>query len=84
MSKESIGGFSWALYEMDEGHKLYRRFWKNWQYVKLHNSMDSEEVNCSYYYFSPEPGLTIPWTPSQEDLRAQDWEIVLKCRNCGK
>lgn len=84
MPKESIGGFSWALDQLQDGQRLYRTVWKDWQYVAIERPNENSKMTCSFFYTSPEPGLLIPWTPSQSDLMAWDWEVVVKCRNCGK
>jgi len=84
MSRDSIGGFGWALDTLEQGEKVYRRFWPNWRYIKIQRADENSKMTCSFIYTNPEQGLLIPWTPSQSDIFAQDWEVVVKCRNCGK
>ena len=82
--KEMVGDYSWALYELKEGHKMYRRAWGNWKFVKIQRPEGNGPMTLSYIYTNPAPGLLIPWTATQGDMMAEDWEVVLKCRNCGQ
>ena len=81
---ERIGDFSWALDELKEGHKMYRRAWGNWKFIKIERPDGNGPMTLSYIYTNPAQGLLIPWTATQVDMMAEDWEIDLRCRNCVK
>ncbi len=77
MPEDKTGSFSWALEALKDGKKMYRAVWENWQYAQIQKPGQNCKMTLSYLFWSPQPGLLIPWTPSQSDILCDDWEIVI-------
>lgn len=74
-----IGSFSWALIKLKCGYQCKRRDWSN--YVILYPGDDEPSFNNKSvndcFAISTDDGKYQPgWTPSTEDLFADDWEEV--------
>ncbi len=73
--------FEKALTAMREGKKLIRDAWKsqrNWlgtiSYVSFYTKEGSQ--NASLFIKMSDRKLEAEWSPEQEDVLAEDWEIV--------
>jgi len=84
MSKDkvTVGGFDWALGELQEGKQLVRRQWGNDgrqdKYIQIQRPDENSKMTCSYIYTNPAEGLLIPWSAGQDDIMGEDWEINAK------
>lgn len=71
--------FGAALNAMrEDDQRLTRRGWNGeGQWVTLHWPDEHSKMRRPYFYISPVDGGLVPWMPSQTDLLATDWEVVL-------
>lgn len=71
--------FGAALNAMRENdQRVTRRGWNGeGQWVELQWPDEHSKMRRPYIYISPVDGGLVPWAPSQTDLLATDWEIVL-------
>ncbi|WP_340613623.1 Thoeris anti-defense Tad2 family protein [Xenorhabdus thailandensis] len=76
-----IGSFAWALSQVYIGKQLlYRTGWHvPKEHIRLaHQSVaNSEGDGTAYIEKSNKDGYWLPWKPTQEDLMACDWKILL-------
>jgi hypothetical protein len=70
--------FGWALSRLRAGHRVFRQGWNGkGQSIGL-QLPDGDSVNTlPYIYIVTVTGDRVPWLPSQTDILADDWEIVL-------
>ena len=67
----------WALYAMRHGDKVHRRGWNGkGQWLALQIPDAHSKMGLPYIYISTANGLVVPWTCSQTDLLAIDWEVA--------
>jgi hypothetical protein len=67
----------WAVYAMESGRKVRRRGWNGagmWLEL-VYNHMRPTDPH--YALLHTASGQTVPWTCSQTDLFARDWEEAL-------
>lgn len=79
--------FGDALFQLRLGHKMARRGWNgNGIFIKLQIPTVDSKMTSPYIYIdttglqtkNPDaPTVRVPWTPSQTDLLANDWEPVI-------
>lgn len=70
-----VGSFGWAIGYLQAGHKVMRRGWNGkGQWVKLQTPDSNSKMTAPYMYLHNAQGQLIPWTPSQGDTFADDWE----------
>lgn len=80
----SIGmHFGAALQELERGHKMQRAGWNgSGLWLELQKPDANSKMTQPYIFLCyPEdakttPGARVPWTPSQTDMLAKDWQIV--------
>ena len=70
-------GIGWAVNQMQNGAKIARAGWNGkGMWIALQVPDANSEMGHPYCYISGVGGVLVPWTPSQTDLLAYDWEIV--------
>lgn len=75
--EQDLAGIGWAVKQLRNGKKVFRSIWNGTgmnltlQKPDQHSLMTEPYI----YLFTTEGGL-IPWTASQEDLLATDWEVT--------
>lgn len=70
--------FSEALTLLKKGNRIYRKGWngKNlWVVIKFPTSPISQ---VPHIYMKTKENEYVPWSASQTDILANDWEIVKK------
>jgi len=69
--------FSEALESAKKTHRIARKGWngKN-MWVSAQYPDEHSKMKCPYLYMSTVSGDLIPWTVSQADIFAQDWEVL--------
>lgn len=68
--------FSEALRELKYGAHMTREDWQGRSmWVKLHYPTPTSSVDRPFLLLSDSVGRLVPWTPSQIDLLAEDWEF---------
>ena len=81
----SIGSFSWALMALKDGERVYRSGWNGKDmWIKIERPEGGDAMTSPYIYMKTADDKFVPWLASQSDLMDEDWEVVVKCRNCGK
>lgn len=69
--------FGEALHELKAGKRTTRSGWNAaGQWLELQTPDDHSKMRRSYVYISPVGGDLVPWTPSQSDMLAEDWEVL--------
>lgn len=69
--------FGWALMKMRTGKKVFRSGWNGkgmWLCIQ-HPDLNSK-MGEPYVYMHTTRNRLVPWTPSQLDIMACDWEVV--------
>jgi len=82
-------GFGKALTELVAGEKLTRTGvlhpdgslrWTGWNgknmYIEMQVPDENSKMTLPYIYMFTATEELVPWTPSQTDLFANDWEVV--------
>lgn len=71
---ETIG---WAVKQMQNGSKVRRSGWngKN-MYLMLQVPDTNSKMTLPYVYLYTAQGDLVPWSCSQPDLLATDWELA--------
>ncbi len=78
-----IQDFSWALQQMKNGNKVCRRVWG--RNIFAHQITSSETSPKQYIVWESSGDSGGHYTPTQQDMRAADWEFyVKKCGECGR
>lgn len=67
----------WAVRKLGLGERVYRTGWNGAnQYIELMKPISfSEKVLLPYVFIKTAQDTVIPWTCSQTDLLADDWEL---------
>lgn len=69
--------FAWALYRLKEGQKVTRSGWNSkGMWLSLQVPDAGSKMGHPYIYISGVDGKLVPWTPSQLDILATDWDTV--------
>jgi len=76
--------FGYALSELKKGSFVCRKGWNGkglWLTLQVpdqHSKMTLPYIYLNYPKDAANtPGARVPWTPSQTDLLADDWEVVV-------
>ena len=73
MTRNDIG---WAVKQMFNGGKVRRRGWAavaTWLEIQLPDACS--KMTQPYIFSGTSYGRNVPWTPSQADILATDWEL---------
>jgi hypothetical protein len=71
---ETIG---WAVKELHHGSRVRRSGWNGkGMYLELQVPDEHSKMTLPYVYMFTAQGDLVPWTCSQTDLLAIDWEIA--------
>jgi hypothetical protein len=74
MVKGSIG---WAVEWLQQGKRLRRSGWNGkGRWLALQVPDANSKMGLPYVYASTVTGQLVPWTCSQSDLLATDWELA--------
>lgn len=69
--------FSEALLALKKGVALTREHWGilglYWMQIKLQNPDKNSKMGLPYIYVTTEDDKLVPWTPTHDDLLANDW-----------
>lgn len=67
----------WAVRKLSLGERVYRTGWNGQnQYLELMKPISfSEKVLLPYIFIKTVQDAIVPWTCSQTDLLAEDWEL---------
>lgn len=69
--------FGKALNLLKQGKKVARVGWNGkGQWVGYQAPDKHSKMQCPYAYLHPVNGALIPWSPSQSDMFADDWQEV--------
>ena len=78
--------FSKALEEAKSGQKIRRSGWNgNGIFVTIQRPDENSKMSSPYLYIDTTglqsdnentPRVRTPWTPSQTDIMAEDWEVA--------
>lgn len=82
-----VFNFGWALNRLKEGKRLRRKGWNGKGiFIELQRPDAYSKMTSPYIYIDTNglqsdnkdaPKSRVPWFPSQTDLMAEDWEIVV-------
>lgn len=67
--------FEEALYLLRAGEKVMRTGWKNIRYIELQKPDENSKMKRAYIFCVPIDNQLVPWTISNSDLFAQDWQV---------
>ena len=73
-----MGDIGWARNQMCKGKRVTRPGWNGkGMYLGLHSPEDFNDVvnTLPYVFMITATGARVPWTCSQSDFLAIDWEI---------
>ena len=66
----------WAVRKLQQGEKVHRWGWNGANlYIALMEPSRYTDLEVPYVYISTMESLMVPWTCSQSDLLATDWEV---------
>jgi hypothetical protein len=69
--------FGRALQLLKKGYLTQRAGWSGkGKYIKLQIPEENSRIKVPYIYISTDEGKLIPWTASQADMLAEDWDLV--------
>ena len=69
--------FGDAIEHMIEGQRMTRPGWNGTgMYVELQDPDENSRMGQPYIYIRTVDGTFVPWTPSQTDMLAMDWELA--------
>lgn len=68
--------FGWALDKLRAGYQVARKGWNGRHRLALQVPDAHSKMSAPYIYITTEKGVVIPWLASQEDMLAEDWEVV--------
>jgi len=74
-STRQFANFSTALDWIKMGMKARRAGWL--AYIEVQRPDALSKMTCMYVYLNMPENERIPWTPTQADLFANDWEAVI-------
>lgn len=70
--------FGWALMQLRGGFGVKREGWSGkGMWLKLQVPDKNSKMTLPYIYMSTTWGDLVPWLPSQTDVLADDWLIML-------
>lgn len=76
MTVNKLNGIGWAIKQLQNNNKVTRRGWNSKvQFLKLLHENTDSMMTLPYICIFTEQADVIPWTASQTDLLAIDWEI---------
>jgi len=61
--------FIWALDKMHSGVNVGRKEWKGGNTVSVYSDIEQQ-----LFFMIMKGGITIPWSPTNVDIFASDWE----------
>jgi hypothetical protein len=65
----------WAVNELHNGRRVRREGWNGkGMWLELQEPDEHSKMTLPYVYMSTAQGQLVPWTCSQSDLLADDWE----------
>ncbi len=71
-------GIGEAVKNLWDGRRVTRRGWNGkGMYLELQTPDEHSKMSLPYVYMSTADGKLVPWTCSQTDLLATDWELCL-------
>ena len=71
-------GIGWAIKQMFDGEKVARSSWNNeYMYLAIQIPDENSKMSRPYIYMQTAEEELVPWIPSQDDLLADDWEVVV-------
>lgn len=74
----------WAIDAMRMGCRVTRAGWNGkGQWLALQVPDQDSKMGLPYVYMYPVQGLRVPWTCSQTDLLATDWELYEGCEEAS-
>lgn len=69
--------FGSAIEALKFGHKVKRSGWSNEEsYIALQTPDENSKMGHPYIYIRTCTGKYAPWTVSNQDILAEDWELV--------
>jgi len=69
--------FGLALDMLRAGERVARSGWNGrGMWIALQRPDEHSKMSLQYIYMSTITGDLVPWTPSQTDLLAEDWQAV--------
>ena len=67
--------FSQALEGLKNGQRMFRDGWNgNGMYIELQTPDANSKMGLPYLFMSVVGGKLVPWTASQTDILANDWQ----------
>ncbi len=68
--------FGWALRNLISGNRVCREGWNGkGMWIALQTPDANSKMGRPYLYIKSVDGLLVPWSPSQTDILAYDWEL---------
>lgn len=72
-----MNGIGWAVKYLWDRHRLRRSGWNGkGMWLELQRPDAHSKMTLPYVFLRTAQGELVPWTCSQTDLLAVDWEIV--------
>jgi hypothetical protein len=70
--------FGKALEAMEQGERVRRTGWNgHGMWIAIQVPDDNSKMGLPYIYMSTVTGDLVPWTASQTDILAHDWELAV-------
>lgn len=72
-----MNGIGWAVKQMQNGSHVYRTGWNGkgmWLALQVPDA--HSKMTLPYIYISTLSGDLVPWSCSETDILAMDWEVV--------
>jgi len=69
--------FALAIEHLAAGDKVIRTGWNGvGMYVHQQNPDANSKMTLPYFYMKTVQGDLVPWSPSNTDILARDWQVV--------
>lgn len=73
----NCGTFGWALKQLRQGKKIFRRDWNGkGMHLGLHFPDANSKMSRPYLYIKTAQNDLVPWVASHGDLLNDDWQVV--------
>ena len=68
--------FGGAIHTMRGGKKVARQVWPRGVFLMIQYPDDHSKMTSPYIYVNDDVDEQMPWSPQQDDMLTEDWEIV--------
>ena len=72
---DEIHGIGWAVKQMQNGDRVARKGWDGkGMWIEIQRPDENSRMTLPFVFMMTAQGQLVPWTCSQSDFLATDWE----------